>query len=111
MCGAEGLQERAGVRAGVGSAIPQGPGLCVPITWSLKDVDSQAPSSRSLPASFFFFLIVFLAFPGPLLQHMEVPRIGVQSELLLPQSHSNAGSEPHLQLTPQLMTMPDPLTH
>ena len=26
----------------------------------------------------------------------------------LHQSHSNAGSEPHLQPTPQLMAMPDP---
>ena len=45
---------------------------------------------------------------------MEVPRLGVQSELQLQfhHSHSNTvGSEPCLQHTPQLMTMPDPLTH
>ena len=29
----------------------------------------------------------------------------------LRQSHSNTGSEPHLQPTPQLTAMPDPLTH
>ena len=29
----------------------------------------------------------------------------------LRQSHSKAGSEPHLQPTPQLTAMPDPLTH
>ena len=29
----------------------------------------------------------------------------------LHQSHSNAGSEPRLQATPQLKAMPDPLTH
>ena len=56
---------------------------------------------------------------------MEVPRLGVESELRLPpyttaaatqdpshicglhHSHSNAGSEPHLQPTRQLMAMPD----
>ena len=27
------------------------------------------------------FFFVFLPFPGPLLQHMEVPRLGVESEL------------------------------
>ena len=30
---------------------------------------------------FFFFFFVFLPFLGPLLRHMEVPRLGVQSEL------------------------------
>ena len=29
----------------------------------------------------FFFFFVFLLFLGPLLQHMEVPRLGVESEL------------------------------
>ena len=31
--------------------------------------------------SFFFFFLIFLPFLGPLPQHMEVPRLGVQSEL------------------------------
>ena len=30
---------------------------------------------------FFFFFFVFLPFLKPLLQHMEVPRLGVESEL------------------------------
>ena len=30
---------------------------------------------------FFFFFLVFLLFLGPLPRHMEVPRLGVQSEL------------------------------
>jgi len=45
------------------------------------------------------------------MEYMEVPRVGVQSELHLPayaHSHSNTGSEPHLQPTPQLMAMLDP---
>ena len=29
----------------------------------------------------FYFIFVFLPFLGPLPQHMEVPRLGVQSEL------------------------------
>ena len=59
------------------------------------------------PGSFFFF--VFL---GPYPQHMEVPRLGVESEMQLlataTASHSNAGSKPHLQPIPQLVAMPDP---
>ena len=45
--------------------------------------------------SFFFFFF----FLGPYVQHMEVPRPGVKSELPvagLHHSHSNMGSEPHL---------------
>jgi len=30
---------------------------------------------------FNFFFLVFLPFLGPLLRHMEVPRLGVESEL------------------------------
>ena len=33
------------------------------------------------PDDFFFFFFVFLPFLGLLLQHMEVPRLGVESEL------------------------------
>ena len=33
---------------------------------------------------FFFFFFFFFCFSGPYLQHMEVPRLGVQSELQLP---------------------------
>ena len=42
---------------------------------------------------------------------MEVPRLGVQSGATaagLRHSHSKAGSEPHLQATPQLIATPDP---
>ena len=55
----------------------------------------------------------FWPFLGPLSRHMEVPRLGVESELYvatgLRHSHSNTGSdEPRLKPTPQLMAMPDP---
>ena len=71
----------------------------------------------------YIFIFVFL---GLHLRHMEVPRLGVQSELQLPayttaiatpgpsrvydlhHSHSNARSEPHLLPTPQLTAMLDP---
>ena len=59
----------------------------------------------------FFFFWSFLPFLGPPPWHMEVPRLGVKSELQPPASglhHSNAGSEPHLQPTSQLMTTPHP---
>ena len=45
----------------------------------------------------FFFFFVFLSILGLHPQHVEVPRLGVISELqLLYHSHSNARSEPHL---------------
>ena len=53
---------------------------------------------------------VFVFVLGLHLPHVEVPRQGVQSELQpgLHQSHSNAGSKPHLRPTPQLTARPDP---
>ena len=56
----------------------------------------------------------FLCFLGPHPQHMEVPRLGVESELQLlvyTHSHSNAVAEPHLQPTPQLTAKARSLTH
>ena len=48
-----------------------------------------------------YYIYIFCPPPlflGPHLQHMEVPSIGVKSELKLPDycSHSNMGPEPHL---------------
>jgi len=45
---------------------------------------------------------------------LEIPRREVELELQLwatATAHSNARSEPHLRPTPQLLAMPDPLTH
>ena len=59
---------------------------------------------------FGIFFFVFLPFLGPLLQHMEVSRLGGLIRAVaasLRQSYSNAGSEPRLQPTPQLTVMPD----
>ena len=36
------------------------------------------------PEKIFLFCFVFLPFLGPLLWHMDVPRLGVESELQLP---------------------------
>ena len=53
----------------------------------------------------------FLVFLGQHPQHMEIPRLGVESELQLPAyttaTAMQAGSEPHLHLqpTPQLVAM------
>ena len=67
--------------------------------------------ASSHPASPF----IFVGFLGPRLWHMEVPRLGVESELQLPPTnsslhhiHSNARSEPGLQPVPQLVVIPDP---
>ena len=82
-------------------------------------------SFNFLAAFFSFFLnkiwwksanfFLFLLFLGPHLQHIEVHRSGVKSELQpqlryscwLRHSHSNAGSGPHLWPTPQLIAMQD----
>ena len=53
------------------------------------------------------FVCLFVVFLGLHLPHMEVPRLGVESEQHLP-SHSNTGSELHLQPTPQLTEILDP---
>ena len=56
---------------------------------------------------FFFFFLLFL---GLLLQHMEVPRLGVESELQPPAyTGATATLDPSLSLqpTPQLMATPD----
>ena len=58
-----------------------------------------------------YVIFVFLLFLGPLQGHMEVPRLGGLIGAVaagLRQSHSNVGSEPCLQPTPQLTAMPDP---
>jgi len=57
------------------------------------------------------FVCLFFAFLGPYLWHIEVPRLGVKSELQLlayATAHSNARSKLSLQPTPQLMAMLDP---
>ena len=59
-----------------------------------------------------FFHFFFVAFPGPHPWHMEVPRLGVQSELWPPAytqpQQRGIRAEPCLQPTPQLKAMPDP---
>ena len=57
-----------------------------------------------------FFFFVFLPFLGPLTRHMGGSQArGLIRDIAagLRQSHSNAGSEPHLQPTPQLTATPD----
>ena len=61
--------------------------------------------------SVFVFVFVFLPFLGLLPRHMEIPRlrglIGAIATSLC-QSHSNVGSKPRLQPTPQFTATPDP---
>ena len=59
----------------------------------------------------FFLFFCFFCFLGPHSRHMEVPRLGVKSELQLPTyatSHSNVGSEPLLRRTSQHVATPGP---
>ena len=70
-------------------------------------------NARVLNFLFFFFWLLFFIFYfhflGPHLQHMEVPRAtgGIEAAAA-GLHHSNAGSEPHLQRTLQLVATPDP---
>ena len=52
--------------------------------------------------SFFFFLPFLGSHPWHIMGLIRAVAAGLR------QRHSNAGSEPHLQPTPQLMAMPDP---
>ena len=78
--------------------------------------ESSVPwESMSMHGCLFYFIYSFCLFVslGPHPWHREVPRPGVQSELQLlataaSHSHSNAGSEPHLQSVPQLTARPGP---
>ena len=62
------------------------PLLGVGQTDDFKLFTDEAPEShcRSSCYPFFFFFLVFLPFLGPLPWHMEVPRLGVHSELQPP---------------------------
>jgi len=58
-----------------------------------------------------FLFVCFFCFLGPHPRHMEVPRLGALIRAVaasLHHSHSNAGSKPRLQPTPQLTATPDP---
>ena len=59
---------------------------------------------------FFFFKFLFVCFLGLYPRHMEVPKLGVKSELL-PPAYATATatpSKPRLRPTPKLKAMPDP---
>ena len=45
-------------------------------------------------ANYYFVSLFIFIFLGPHLRHMEVPRLGVESELQLP-AHGNIGSLTH----------------
>ena len=74
---------------------------------SLKsDVLDFVPS-----AAYILFFVCYFVFLGLHLRHMEVPRLGVESELQLPAYSTTTVTpdlRPVLQPTPQLMAMPDP---
>ena len=77
--------------------------------------DSEQGSETSqIGVNFRNFLKILGVFLGPHPRHMEVPRLGVKSELhLLAYTTATAilDSEPHLQPTPQLTGNAGSLTH
>ena len=87
------------------------------ITYSLRillqhvvsECRSQTTEAQITTLTFFFF---FFGFLGPNSRHMEVPRLGVKSELLLPAYATvTATAMPCLRPTPQLMDNAGSLTH
>ena len=60
---------------------------------------------------FYLFIYLFTVFLRPHLQHMEVPRPGVETDLQLP-AYITTTAKPdpsHIcKAAPKLMTMPDP---
>ena len=56
---------------------------------------------------YFFIVLPFRATPAAHGGSQTRGQIGASAASLV-HSHSNVGSEPHLQPTPQLMTTPDP---
>ena len=84
-------------------------GFCSPCTITLPRTSDAYKNIFN--SNFNFFLLFVLPFLGPLLRHMEVPRLGIELELSLlayTRVTSNARSELCLRPTPQLMAMPDP---
>ena len=47
----------------------------------IRAASATCTTAVVINAGFFFFFFVLLTFLGPLLQHIEVPRLGVESEL------------------------------
>ena len=79
---------------------------------NLRDQLVQSPFHHQAPVPSILrhFLLFSFPFLGIRLWHMEILRLGVESEpqpLGLHHSHSNTGSELHLQPMPQLVTTPD----
>ena len=61
-----------------------------------KTGEALSLGSSSIISKLLFIYLFIYCFLGLHLQHMEVPRLGVESELQLPDSHSNARSKLHL---------------
>ena len=57
---------------------------------------------------YFYFYFLIFAFLRPHPRHMDIPRLGVQSELQLSACTTAMGSEPCLRPTPQLTATQDP---
>ena len=83
--------------------------------WSSILEKNRTEICFSINKSIYLFLFIYLfifVFLGPHPQHMEVPRLGVQSELW-PLAYDTATAMPdpsksHLPPTPQLMATLDP---
>ena len=64
-------------------------------------------SMENMVKYYYYYYYYYFVFLGQHLQHMEVPRLGFESELQLP-AYTTTTPDPYLQPTPQLKAMPDP---
>ena len=83
-------QGRGSLRAAGHGPLPEGSTVMTAdwgqlCRWTgLKDTGSYAATPDDISFVLLYCMFVFFPFLGPLLQHMEVPRLGSQSELQLP---------------------------
>ena len=85
--GLEGLGGRLALPVACGSSLGQGWNLCHSCDQSHNSDNAESLTHWTirerlqLVFNFFFFFLSFCHFLGPLPRHMEVPRLGVESEL------------------------------
>ena len=84
--------------------------IAVKASYLLKFLSHRRYNSKRKETNFWLFIYYYYYFLGPHLQHMEVPRLGIESELELP-AYTTATAMPDpstYAATPQLTAVLDP---
>jgi len=80
-----------GARSSASSLLPSPPESCL---LSCSSGINQGNIQLTLHICFFIFIFIFSVFLGPYLRHMEIPRLGVASELQLLSATATAMWDP-----------------